>query len=80
MSCFNAISLWPKVSHQSWAFPNPPGQAIDSSLSDIGMQQAEAAGKYLKDVKFTNVFVSDMARARQVSGDDVTDPLASFRI
>ncbi|KAJ8002760.1 hypothetical protein DPEC_G00162290 [Dallia pectoralis] len=41
------------------------GQAIDSSLSDIGMQQAEAAGKYLKDVKFTNVFVSDMARARQ---------------
>ncbi|XP_010881799.1 probable fructose-2,6-bisphosphatase TIGAR A isoform X2 [Esox lucius] len=41
------------------------GQAMNSSLSDIGMQQAEAAGKYLRDVKFTNVFVSDMARARQ---------------
>ncbi|CAB1322914.1 unnamed protein product [Coregonus sp. 'balchen'] len=32
------------------------------------MQQAEAAGKYLEDVKFTNVFVSDMARARQSFG------------
>lgn len=42
------------------------GQAIDSPLSDIGLQQAEAAGRYLKDVKFSNVFVSDMLRAKQV--------------
>ncbi|XP_054633873.1 probable fructose-2,6-bisphosphatase TIGAR A isoform X2 [Dunckerocampus dactyliophorus] len=44
------------------------GQAIDSALSDVGLQQAEAAGRYLKDVKFTNVFVSDMLRARQSFG------------
>ncbi|XP_054633874.1 probable fructose-2,6-bisphosphatase TIGAR A isoform X3 [Dunckerocampus dactyliophorus] len=43
------------------------GQAIDSALSDVGLQQAEAAGRYLKDVKFTNVFVSDMLRARQTA-------------
>lgn len=42
------------------------GQAIDSRLSEIGQQQAEAAGQYLKDVKFSNVFVSDMLRAKQV--------------
>lgn len=42
------------------------GQAIDSPLSEIGLQQAEAAGRYLKDVKFSNVFVSDMLRAQQV--------------
>lgn len=43
------------------------GQAIDSPLSDMGLQQAEAAGRYLKDVKFTDVFVSDMLRARQTA-------------
>ncbi|XP_033489884.1 putative fructose-2,6-bisphosphatase TIGAR A isoform X2 [Epinephelus lanceolatus] len=43
------------------------GQAIDSPLSDIGLQQAEAAGRYLKDVKFSNVFVSDMLRAKQTA-------------
>ncbi|XP_059191061.1 probable fructose-2,6-bisphosphatase TIGAR A [Centropristis striata] len=43
------------------------GQAIDSPLSEAGLQQAEAAGRYLKDVKFTNVFVSDMLRARQTA-------------
>lgn len=42
------------------------GQAIDSRLSEIGQQQAEAAGQYLKDVKFSDVFVSDMLRAKQV--------------
>ncbi|KAL0968533.1 hypothetical protein UPYG_G00268100 [Umbra pygmaea] len=67
------------------------GQAIDSPLSDIGMQQAEAVGKYLTDVKFTNVFVSDMARARQTCKaivkhnsscsalEIVTDPLLKER-
>ncbi|XP_076588926.1 putative fructose-2,6-bisphosphatase TIGAR A [Chaetodon auriga] len=43
------------------------GQAIDSPLSEMGLQQAEAAGRYLKDVKFTNVFVSDMLRAQQTA-------------
>ncbi|XP_023277010.1 probable fructose-2,6-bisphosphatase TIGAR A [Seriola lalandi dorsalis] len=43
------------------------GQAIDSPLSETGLQQAEAAGQYLKDVKFSNVFVSDMLRARQTA-------------
>lgn len=42
------------------------GQAIDSSLSEVGQQQAEAAGQYLRDVRFSNVFVSDMLRAKQV--------------
>ncbi|XP_041651534.1 probable fructose-2,6-bisphosphatase TIGAR A isoform X2 [Cheilinus undulatus] len=35
------------------------GQAIDCPLSDIGLQQAEAAGRYLKDVKFSNVFTAE---------------------
>ncbi|XP_074534230.1 putative fructose-2,6-bisphosphatase TIGAR A [Halichoeres trimaculatus] len=43
------------------------GQAIDCPLSEIGLQQAEAAGHYLKDVKFSNVFVSDMLRAKQTA-------------
>nr|XP_020506744.1 probable fructose-2,6-bisphosphatase TIGAR A [Labrus bergylta] len=43
------------------------GQAIDCPLSEIGLQQAEAAGRYLKDVKFSNVFVSDMQRAQQTA-------------
>nr|XP_046251102.1 probable fructose-2,6-bisphosphatase TIGAR A [Scatophagus argus] len=43
------------------------GQAIDSPLSEIGLQQAEAAGCYLENVKFSNVFVSDMLRAQQTA-------------
>ncbi|MEQ2294363.1 hypothetical protein AMECASPLE_003124 [Ameca splendens] len=43
------------------------GQTIDSSLSETGLQQAEAAGFYLRDVRFSNVFVSDMLRARQTA-------------
>ncbi|XP_052453602.1 probable fructose-2,6-bisphosphatase TIGAR A [Carassius gibelio] len=43
------------------------GQKIDSPLSEIGIQQSEAAGQYLRDVKFTNVFVSDMKRAKQTA-------------
>lgn len=42
------------------------GQAIDCPLSETGLQQAEAAGCYLKDVTFSCVFVSDMLRAQQV--------------
>ncbi|KAI4905784.1 hypothetical protein NFI96_019418, partial [Prochilodus magdalenae] len=43
------------------------GQGIDSSLSEVGIQQAEAAGLYLQDVQFTNVFASDMKRAKQTA-------------
>ncbi|KAF7659991.1 hypothetical protein LDENG_00289110 [Lucifuga dentata] len=43
------------------------GQTIDSPLSEIGLQQAEAAGQYLENVKFTNIFVSDMLRAQQTA-------------
>ncbi|XP_069019529.1 probable fructose-2,6-bisphosphatase TIGAR A [Embiotoca jacksoni] len=43
------------------------GQTIDVPLSDTGLQQAEAAGRYLKDVTFSDVFVSDMLRARQTA-------------
>ncbi|CAG5958406.1 putative fructose-2,6-bisphosphatase TIGAR A [Menidia menidia] len=43
------------------------GQTIDAPLSETGLQQAEAAGRYLRDVRFSNVFVSDMLRARQTA-------------
>uniref|UniRef100_A0A4W4EUC9 TP53 induced glycolysis regulatory phosphatase a n=1 Tax=Electrophorus electricus TaxID=8005 RepID=A0A4W4EUC9_ELEEL len=43
------------------------GQGIDSPLSETGIQQSEAAGQYLQDVRFTNVFVSDMKRAKQTA-------------
>nr|XP_020458592.1 probable fructose-2,6-bisphosphatase TIGAR A isoform X2 [Monopterus albus] len=43
------------------------GQAIDLPLSEMGLQQAEAAGRYLKDVKLSHVFVSDMLRAQQTA-------------
>ncbi|XP_067357666.1 probable fructose-2,6-bisphosphatase TIGAR A isoform X1 [Channa argus] len=43
------------------------GQAINSPLSETGLEQAEAAGRYLKGVKFSNVFVSDMLRAQQTA-------------
>ncbi|XP_033997001.1 probable fructose-2,6-bisphosphatase TIGAR A [Trematomus bernacchii] len=43
------------------------GQLIDAPLSESGLQQAEAAGCYLKHVLFSNVFVSDMLRARQTA-------------
>ncbi|KAM4572407.1 putative fructose-2,6-bisphosphatase TIGAR A [Odontesthes bonariensis] len=43
------------------------GQAIDSALSETGLLQADAAGCYLRDVNFSNVFVSDMLRARQTA-------------
>ena len=57
-----------RVVPSSRFFPGscPPGQAIDPCLSEAGVQQAEAAGRYLRDVAFTNVFVSTMLRARQV--------------
>ncbi|KAJ8249660.1 hypothetical protein COCON_G00228760 [Conger conger] len=43
------------------------GQGIDTPLSETGRQQSGAAGLYLRDLKFTNVFVSNMQRARQTA-------------
>ena len=43
------------------------GQGVDTPLSEVGVQQAEAAGYYLQDLHFTNVFVSDLQRATQVT-------------
>lgn len=45
---------------------SPSGQGVDTVLSETGIQQCEAVGRYLKDTKFCNVFVSDLQRAMQV--------------
>lgn len=39
---------------------------MDTVLSETGLQQAEAAGRYLGDITFNNVFVSNLKRAMQV--------------
>lgn len=41
------------------------GQGIDEPLSETGFKQAAAAGIFLKDVKFTHVFSSDLTRTKQ---------------
>lgn len=43
------------------------GQGVDTPLSDTGQLQAEAVGQYLKDLKFNNVFVSNLQRARHTA-------------
>ncbi|XP_066525495.1 fructose-2,6-bisphosphatase TIGAR B [Hoplias malabaricus] len=43
------------------------GQGIDTPLSDVGLRQAEAAGHYLRDIRFTNAFVSNLQRATQTA-------------
>ncbi|KAA0720744.1 Fructose-2,6-bisphosphatase TIGAR B [Triplophysa tibetana] len=43
------------------------GHGIDTPLSDTGHQQAAAAGLYLKDLHFTNVFASNLQRAIQTA-------------
>ncbi|XP_044133879.1 fructose-2,6-bisphosphatase TIGAR [Bufo gargarizans] len=43
------------------------GQGIDEPLSEMGFMQAEAAGRYLSDVRFTHVFSSDLIRAKQTA-------------
>ena len=48
-------------------FVNTAGQGIDEPLSETGFKQAAAAGIFLKDVKFTHVFSSDLKRTKQVS-------------
>ncbi|XP_041636182.1 fructose-2,6-bisphosphatase TIGAR B [Cheilinus undulatus] len=43
------------------------GQGVDTSLSETGVQQGEAVGRYLRDVPFNNVFVSNLQRAVQTA-------------
>ncbi|XP_036374182.1 probable fructose-2,6-bisphosphatase TIGAR A [Megalops cyprinoides] len=43
------------------------GQGVDLPLSETGVQQAEAVGHYLRDLKFTNLFASDLQRAKQTA-------------
>lgn len=39
---------------------------MDTVLSETGLLQAEAAGRYLRGITFNNVFVSNLKRAMQV--------------
>ncbi|KAI4802890.1 hypothetical protein KUCAC02_006459 [Chaenocephalus aceratus] len=39
------------------------GQGVDTPLSETGVQQAEAVGKYLRDIAFNYVFSSNLQRA-----------------
>ena len=41
------------------------GQGIDSPLNNIGLQEAEAAGKDLKNVRFHTAYSSDLKRAHK---------------
>ncbi|NWR74171.1 TIGAR bisphosphatase, partial [Centropus unirufus] len=43
------------------------GQGVDEPLSATGFRQADAAGSFLSNVKFTHVFSSDLLRAKQAS-------------
>ncbi|XP_029318270.1 fructose-2,6-bisphosphatase TIGAR B [Cottoperca gobio] len=43
------------------------GQGVDTLLSETGAQQAEAVGRYLRDVAFNNVFASNLQRAIQTA-------------
>ncbi|KAK4830319.1 hypothetical protein QYF61_010083, partial [Mycteria americana] len=43
------------------------GQGVDEPLSATGFRQADAAGLFLSNVKFTHVFSSDLLRAKQAT-------------
>ncbi|XP_036978394.1 fructose-2,6-bisphosphatase TIGAR B [Acanthopagrus latus] len=43
------------------------GQGVDTLLSETGAQQGEAVGKYLRDIPFNNVIVSNLQRAMQTA-------------
>ncbi|XP_069719320.1 fructose-2,6-bisphosphatase TIGAR-like isoform X2 [Phaenicophaeus curvirostris] len=43
------------------------GQGVDEPLSATGFRQADAAGSFLSNVKFTHVFSSDLLRAKQTA-------------
>ncbi|XP_025028801.1 fructose-2,6-bisphosphatase TIGAR isoform X1 [Python bivittatus] len=47
--------------------PWPTGQGVDEPLSDTGFKQADAAGMYLRHIRFTHVFTSDLLRAKQTT-------------
>lgn len=42
------------------------GQGVDTVLSETGIQQCEVVGRYFRDTKFSNVFVSDLQRTIEV--------------
>jgi probable phosphoglycerate mutase len=46
---------------------------LDVPLNDIGLKQAQAVGRALKDERFDAVYSSDLVRARQTA-----DPIASL--
>lgn len=75
VTCLLWVLLYTKYEVYTFISVLRVGQTIDSALSEIGRQQAEAAGRYLKDVLFSNVFVSDMLRAQQVPLFNLTVPL-----
>uniref|UniRef100_A0A3B5MFB0 TP53 induced glycolysis regulatory phosphatase b n=1 Tax=Xiphophorus couchianus TaxID=32473 RepID=A0A3B5MFB0_9TELE len=43
------------------------GQGVDTPLSETGVQQSKAVGRYLTDIKFCKVFVSNLQRAVQTA-------------
>ncbi|XP_040886159.1 fructose-2,6-bisphosphatase TIGAR B isoform X2 [Toxotes jaculatrix] len=43
------------------------GQGVDTPLSETGVHQGEAVGRYLKDIRFNNVFASNLQRAVQTA-------------
>eukprot|EP00076_Gallus_gallus_P032737 XP_024998275.1 fructose-2,6-bisphosphatase TIGAR isoform X3 [Gallus gallus] len=55
------------------------GQGIDEPLSPTGFKQADAAGLFLSNVKFTHVFSSDLLRAKQKYGVAEGRPLTDLK-
>ncbi|XP_010714932.1 fructose-2,6-bisphosphatase TIGAR isoform X2 [Meleagris gallopavo] len=55
------------------------GQGIDEPLSPTGFRQADAAGLFLSNVKFTHVFSSDLLRAKQKYGVAEGRPLTDLK-
>ncbi|XP_058683043.1 fructose-2,6-bisphosphatase TIGAR-like isoform X2 [Poecile atricapillus] len=55
------------------------GQGVDEPLSATGFRQADAAGLFLSNVKFTHVFSSDLLRAKQKYGVAEGRPLADLK-
>ncbi|KAM4712176.1 fructose-2,6-bisphosphatase TIGAR B [Anableps anableps] len=43
------------------------GQGVDTPLSETGVLQCKAVGRYLRDIKFCKVFVSNLQRAVQTA-------------
>ncbi|XP_034382647.1 fructose-2,6-bisphosphatase TIGAR B [Cyclopterus lumpus] len=43
------------------------GQGVDTPLSETGLKQGDAVGRYLRDITFNNVFASNLQRAVQTA-------------